>query len=151
MTAHVMPRRLAKLPKVVSIKDATGGLDSASAVAAAGLLPVLSGDDPLTLPMMAVGGVGVVSVITNVWPERMVAMVRSAAAGDFASAREDHQAMLPLIRALFSETNPVPAKYALARMGLIAAHCVRAPLAEISEEAKAKVDAALLAAGLISE
>ena len=142
------PRRLAKLPEVVAIKDATGGLDIASAVASVGALPVLSGDDPLTLPMMAVGGAGVVSVASNIVPKRVVAMVRAAQAGDFAAARAEHFALLPLLNGLFAETNPVPAKYALQRMGLISSACVRAPLAELGEASKPVVEAACTAVGL---
>ncbi|KAA0151901.1 hypothetical protein FNF29_04307 [Cafeteria roenbergensis] len=139
---------LAKLPEVVAIKDATGGLDIASAVASVGALPVLSGDDPLTLPMMAVGGAGVVSVASNIVPKRVVAMVRAAQAGDFAAARAEHFALLPLLKGLFAETNPVPAKYALQRMGLISSACVRAPLAELGEASKPVVEAACTAVGL---
>uniref|UniRef100_A0A7S0PET9 4-hydroxy-tetrahydrodipicolinate synthase n=1 Tax=Cafeteria roenbergensis TaxID=33653 RepID=A0A7S0PET9_CAFRO len=140
---------LAALPEVVAVKDSTGGLDIVSAVAASGALPVLSGGDALAVPTIALGGAGLMSVASNIVPKRVVAMVRAALAGDFAGARAEHYALLPLFKALTAEINPVPAKYALQRMGLISSACVRAPLAELGEASKPVVEAACAAAGAL--
>lgn len=142
-------RRLAKLPEVVSIKDATGALDTVSAIAAVSDFPLLSGDDPLTLPMMSLGACGVVSVTSNVSPELMGRIVRAAQGGDMAAARAAHLALVPLFAALFCEVNPVPVKYALHAMGVISTSAVRSPLAPIAEASKPPVDAALAACGLV--
>jgi 4-hydroxy-tetrahydrodipicolinate synthase len=143
--------RLAKVPQVVAVKDATGGLASVIAVKAASDLPVLSGDDPLTLPMMAVGACGVASVVSNVWPEGVVKMVRAAQAGDFSAAREEHYRLWGLCQALFIETNPVPVKYAMQQLGMISNSSVRLPLVSLSEVHKPAVDKALRGAGLVHE
>jgi 4-hydroxy-tetrahydrodipicolinate synthase len=143
-------RRLAKLPEVVAVKDATGGLDCVSAIAAVSDFPILSGDDPLTLPMMSIGGCGVVSVTSNVSPELMGRIVRAAQSGDMAAAKAAHLALVPLFNALFCETNPVPVKHALKAMGLISTAVVRAPLAPIDEASVPKVEAALSGCGLLS-
>ena len=89
------------------------------------------------------------SVASNIVPKRVVAMVRAALAGDFAGARAEHYALLPLFKALTAEINPVPAKYALQRMGLISSACVRAPLAELGEASRPVVEAACAAAGAL--
>jgi 4-hydroxy-tetrahydrodipicolinate synthase len=108
------------VPGVVALKDAAGSVDGTSDVVAATAgsgLAVLSGDDPLTLPMMAVGAVGVVSVLSNVAPEKLVALVAAANGGDFATARALHYELLHVAKTLFVEVNPVPAKRALELMG----------------------------------
>jgi hypothetical protein len=108
------------VPGVVALKDAAGSVELTSDVAAATAgtgLVLLSGDDGLTLPMMAVGARGVVSVVSNLDPAGMVALVRAALAGDYVEARRAHYALLPLIKAAFIEVNPVPAKRALQLMG----------------------------------
>lgn len=108
------------MPGVVALKDAAGSVDLTSDVIAATQgsgLAVLSGDDPLTLPMMSVGAVGVISVLSNVVPERLVAMVAAALAGDYAAARRMHYDLLSLAKTLFVEVNPVPTKRALESMG----------------------------------
>ena len=94
---------------------------------------VLSGDDPLTLPIQSVGGTGVISVTANVEPERMCALVDAANADDYAAAREIHHELGPLFRQLFVETNPIPVKEAMAIRGYGPAH-LRAPLTRLSEE-----------------
>ena len=144
------PRRLAKLPRIVGIKDVSGTMDLPSELCADGCLPVLNGGDHLTLPIMAVGGVGVVSVVSNICPERVVSMVRSAAAGDFAAARAEHQALLPLFDASCAESSPVPTKHALAAMGVIGSGAAREPLAPISAAAKGAIESALSGLGLLT-
>lgn len=131
---------LARVPGVVGVKDATGALDTASellAGAAPGEFAVLSGDDGLTLPFMALGARGVVSVVSNLWPRTVVELVRAAAAGDLHTARALHHALWPVVKGAFCETNPGPIKAALAAAGAIPTPAMRLPLVEMAPEAKA--------------
>lgn len=106
--------RLAGHPNVVAMKDATGGLDLVSEMRRRTDLVILSGDDPLTLPLVALGGSGVISVIGNVVPDRVSDLCRLALAGDFEGARRVHEELLPLAKGLLSlDTNPVPVKTAM--------------------------------------
>jgi 4-hydroxy-tetrahydrodipicolinate synthase len=123
-------RRLAKFENIVGIKEAGGSLDRTSWLARIDDFFVMSGDDSLTLPMIAVGAVGVVSVVSNIIPGDVRRMVQSALDGDFATARELHHRMLPLTMELFRENNPMGVKAALAMMGL-ASPAVREPLCEL--------------------
>jgi 4-hydroxy-tetrahydrodipicolinate synthase len=110
--------RLAAHPHVQAIKEATGSTDSCADIAArCPGLAVLSGDDAMTLPFMSVGAVGVVSVVSNLRPALVRRMVGAFAGGDHAEALRLHRAMLPLVRALFAETNPIPVKAALHLLG----------------------------------
>lgn len=109
---------LAAHPSIVAIKEATGVLDVASEIAVRTNLAILSGDDSLTLPILSVGGCGVVSVLSNLAPRLVVAMVRAARSGDAAAARALHLRLFPVCRALFIETNPIPIKTAMALRGL---------------------------------
>lgn len=113
---------LAKHPRIRAVKEASGDINQAMDLIAAkpADFAVLSGDDNLVYPLMALGGTGVISVASNLAPERMSAFVRSMLAGDFAAARRMHYELLPLFRAIFIETNPIPIKAALALKGLIA-------------------------------
>lgn len=112
-------QRLAAIPNIRAIKDATGGVDLASDTAArCPNLAVLSGDDPLTLPMMSVGAVGVVSVASNVAPKLVSGLCRAAAEGRWSDALTIHRRISGLIKALFAETNPIPVKAAMALLGL---------------------------------
>ena len=143
---------LARVPGIVALKDAGGSVDGTSDVIAATAgtgLRVFSGDDGLALPMMAVGAVGVVSVASNVAPERVVALVAAAASGDVAAARAEHYALLPLFRTLFIETNPVPVKRALERAGLCGGG-VRLPLVALAPASDAALEAALRATNIIT-
>jgi 4-hydroxy-tetrahydrodipicolinate synthase len=120
--SNILPETLARMCEikhVVAIKEASGSMDQCSDILklCGDRLVMLSGDDPLTLPLMAMGAKGVISVITNVMPREMHDLVASARRGDFAHARHCHFRMLPLMRALFIETNPIPVKQALAVMG----------------------------------
>jgi 4-hydroxy-tetrahydrodipicolinate synthase len=114
-------KRLAAHPNIRAIKDAVGSVDfTAETCAQVPELAVLSGDDPLTLPMIAVGAVGVVSVLSNLVPDRTVALVRAALEASPAgaeTAREIHRELLPLMKALFTETNPIPLKAAMKLLG----------------------------------
>ena len=113
--------RLGTIPNIVGIKEASGNMMQISEICRA--VPddftVLSGDDALTLPIMAVGGKGVISVSSNEAPRLMVQMVEAAARGDLVGARQLHLRLLPLMQVNFLEPNPVPVKAALAMMGLI--------------------------------
>ncbi|HPO12229.1 MAG TPA: 4-hydroxy-tetrahydrodipicolinate synthase [Candidatus Hydrogenedentes bacterium] len=130
---------LFKLPNVVSIKEAAGSVDQVSQIKSLCDIIVMSGDDSLTLPMMAVGGTGVVSVAANVVPAEIADMCAKANAGDFAAARAVHYKLMPLFKGLFFETNPMPVKAALARMGLIE-NVLRLPLVSMSEPAYARLE-----------
>ncbi|HEX8312819.1 MAG TPA: 4-hydroxy-tetrahydrodipicolinate synthase [Chthoniobacteraceae bacterium] len=142
--------RLAKsCPNIVAIKESGGSVERVSALR--GALPaefeILSGDDSLTLPFMAAGAVGVISVASNLIPAEVGELVRAAAAGDFTRAREIHERLYPLFKDLFIEPNPVPVKYALARAGRMSAD-VRLPLCEMSPAAIARLETTLNNLGL---
>jgi 4-hydroxy-tetrahydrodipicolinate synthase len=106
--------RVQGLPNVVAVKEASGSLDQASAVRARTSLTLLCGDDSLTLPMIAVGAAGVVSVVGNVAPREMRALCDHARAGRMQEAGTIHRRLLPLFKALFIESNPGPVKFLLA-------------------------------------
>lgn len=120
----------ARLPNVVGIKEASGNVDQAVEILRGCDITVLSGDDSLTLPLMAVGAEGVISVAANVVPKLMVDLVDLAAGGDFVGARELHMKLFPLFKVLFVETNPIPVKTAVALMGRIGPE-LRLPLTPI--------------------
>ena len=111
--------RLAALPNIAAVKEAGGSVDRVSQIKDRCDIPVLSGDDSLTVPMISVGACGVISVASNVIPRETSDMVRAALAGDFATAGAMHRRLYPLFRDLFIETNPVPVKAALAYQGKI--------------------------------
>lgn len=150
---------LAKDPRFVGIKEAAGILSQVEALVSGAQalgngFAVLSGDDAITLPMMALGAHGVVSVAGNVAPDGVVAMVKAALAGDFESARARHYRLRPLFESLFLTTNPIPVKRAAKRLGH-ASDAVRLPLValDLGDEAERKIDgtigAALVHAGLL--
>ena len=127
--------RLARLSNVVSLKDATADLAlSAEYIAAAGAqTDVLSGDDITALPLWSVGGMGVVSVAANLYPNTMVRMWRAFRSLSLADAQAIHQRLLPMFRGLFLESNPSPVKYLMANQHLIESDALRLPLVPISE------------------
>lgn len=111
--------RLAQIPGIGGVKEASGDINQIAAIAAAapkGFL-VLSGDDPMTIPAMSVGAHGVISVTSNILPEMMLSMVKAMADGKVEEARKVNEALLPIYSALFIETNPIPVKTALGLMG----------------------------------
>ena len=146
--------RLAQVPGIVGIKDATADLGRGSEIlkglAAAGKrdFSVLSGEDITALPLMFMGGHGVISVTANVAPALMAQMCRAALAGDHAAARAINDRLIPLHRRLFIEANPAPVKWALAEMGRIANE-VRLPLVPLSHPCHEPVRAALREAGCL--
>jgi len=126
--------RLAKIPGIVGTKEASGSLKQMHDVIrlCGPDFTVLSGDDFFTYPLLCLGGHGIISVISNIVPADMAALVDAFAAGDMAKAKEMHFKMAPLVDSLFIETNPVPVKAALAMMGKIE-YEVRLPLAKMSD------------------
>ncbi len=141
--------RLAAHPNIVAVKEATGSVASASeTIQACPDVAVLSGDDPLTLPIISVGGVGVVSVISNLAPDRVRKMVDLALAGDFAAARVEHDALYSLAKSLLSlEPNPVGVKTAMRMLGRDGGS-LRLPLAPASDASIRAIEALVDRAGL---
>jgi 4-hydroxy-tetrahydrodipicolinate synthase len=133
---------LAKVDNIVAIKEASGSVDQVSRIAAATEITILSGDDSLTLPMMAVGAKGVVSVAANVAPREVSRMVRAFLEGRPDEAREIHLRLLQLFHVLFVETNPGPVKAAVELQGLGTGE-LRLPLVPVSEASKQKVKTVL--------
>ena len=119
--------RLSKIPTIVAVKESTGSMDQASHTASLCDITILSGDDSLTLPLLALGAKGVISVIANVLPAEVAALVGAFFAGNLDQARRLHYKMFPLCRALFIETNPIPVKKAVSLLGLCAGN-LRLPL-----------------------
>ena len=136
--------RLAKLPTVQGVKEASGDLRQMMDLIAhkPDRLAVLSGDDNLAFPLCALGGVGVISVASNVAPRHLIAMIDAVLRNDLEDARRRHYELLPLFEALFYETNPIPVKYALSEMGVIE-EAYRLPLCPMSKENKARMDSVL--------
>jgi 4-hydroxy-tetrahydrodipicolinate synthase len=130
------------------LKEATGSLDEVQEVIrlCGDRIDVYSGDDSLTFPILAVGGVGVISVVANVAPRQSAATVGAALDEDWQAARRLHFELLPLMRALFLETNPVPVKAALAMMGFCRDE-LRLPLLPMSEGLRPRLRQALADAG----
>ncbi|HEU19691.1 MAG TPA: 4-hydroxy-tetrahydrodipicolinate synthase [Deltaproteobacteria bacterium] len=142
--------RLSKISNIVGIKEATGDLKQVSKVieACGEDFSVLSGDDFTVLPLLAVGGKGVISVISNVAPSDMAGLIDAYNAGDIAKARAFHYKMFPLMEALFFETNPIPSKAALYLMGKIE-YEVRQPLWKMSDANFERLKKVLQTYGLI--
>lgn len=130
--------RLAKIPTIVAIKEASGSLDQADQILGLCDLTVLSGEDSLTMPLMAIGAKGAISVTANVVPELHRQMVHALLNGDLEQGRELHRKLYPLSKALFLETNPIPVKTALGMMKLIRPE-LRLPLCEMGSENKEKL------------
>jgi 4-hydroxy-tetrahydrodipicolinate synthase len=142
--------RLAAIRNIVAIKEGSGSLLQVSEIlqACGDRLTVLSGDDPLTIPMMAVGAKGVITVTANIAPADMAAMVDAFAAGQLDRARRLHDKLFPLFTALFYETNPIPVKAALAMMGKIDGE-LRLPLCPMASESREKLARVMKEYGLI--
>lgn len=134
ISVPVVERLAARYKHVRWIKESGGSVDRVDQLkhALGADVTVLSGDDALTLPFMAVGAEGVISVASNLFVREMSQMVRLALANDFVKASKIHQKLFPAFKALFIEPNPVPIKVALARAGLISTSDVRAPLSEMT-------------------
>jgi 4-hydroxy-tetrahydrodipicolinate synthase len=144
--------RLAQIENIVGVKEASGNISQMATVLAS--VPkdfvVLSGDDGITLPLMALGGRGAISVASNEIPAEMAHITKLANANDFAAARELHDRWFPLMDANFIETNPIPVKSALALMGLVEP-VFRLPLVPPRPETLAKIRGVLESTGLLSQ
>ena len=136
--------RLAAHPNIIAVKEASGSLPQVMDLAASkpDSFAIVSGDDNLTLPILSLGGVGVVSVASNVAPKLMIQLVQSALDGDFAAARVLHYRLLPLFRGIFLDTNPIPIKYAMSNLGMIE-ETYRLPLCSMEDDLKKRMDAIL--------
>ena len=146
-------KRLAALPSIVGVKEASGSMLQMSEVIreiafVRDGFSVLSGDDALTLPLMALGGTGVVSVVANLVPKEMVALTRAVLEGRFDEAKALHHALFPLFRASFLEVNPVPIKEAMALCGMPSGN-TRLPLCEMHPENRTKLKETLKSVGLL--
>lgn len=143
--------RLAEHDAIVAIKEATGSMDTASEIAALTSrreLAILSGDDSLTLPLMALGGGGVISVLSNLLPGRVTAMVRAGLEGDFDEARRMHLELFPLFKGMFLETNPIPIKTAMRMAGHDTGE-LRLPLCEMDADHAKQLEAILRKGGAL--
>jgi 4-hydroxy-tetrahydrodipicolinate synthase len=142
--------RLAELPNIVGVKEASGNVTQMCEICRA--VPpdflVLSGDDALTLPLMAVGGRGIISVASNEIPAEMVQMVEAAERNDFAAARQIHARIVPLLLVNFIEANPIPVKAAMAAMGLLD-EVYRLPMVAPKAESREKIVNVLKALSLL--
>ncbi|OPX18115.1 4-hydroxy-tetrahydrodipicolinate synthase [candidate division WOR-3 bacterium 4484_100] len=136
---NIQPKTVARLAdeceNIVGIKEASGNLDQVSEIVrlCGSNFDILSGDDSLTFPMLALGAKGVISVVANIFPADVSSMCSSFFSGDIARARKIHLKLFPVVKALFIETNPIPIKKAMELMGM-AAGKPRLPLVEMSEE-----------------
>lgn len=144
--------RIADLPNIAGVKEASGSISQMTDVIATIKskhpdFAVLSGDDAMTLPLLASGGDGVVSVVSNAAPALVSEMVRAALAGDYEAARKIHYRLLPFFKAAFVDGNPTSIKYAMRVKGLPSGS-VRLPLVDVHDEAKKIIEEALSACGL---
>jgi len=132
LTAETVARMYEDIELVVAIKEATGKLDMASAIAASCDITILSGDDSLTLPICSVGGSGVISVLANILPAEVRKLCDAITEFDMAAACTQHLKLFGLFKAIFVETNPIPIKAAMAMAGMIRDE-LRLPMASLSE------------------
>lgn len=146
--------RIAQLPNILGVKETSGDIDQAGDVlhTVVKKFPnflVFSGDDSMTLPMMALGGSGIISVVSNLVPAQVVALVKAASQGDFDMARKIHYQLLPLFKAAFVETNPIPIKAAMSLCGMPSGDC-RLPLYQMAPENLDRLKQLLLEMKLMS-
>ncbi len=148
LTAETV-ERLCEFKNVVAIKEASGNLVQISEIhrRCGDRLTILSGDDALTLPILAIGGKGVISVVANIWPEKCVAMIHAFQKGNMNRALALHEELLPVSNAMFIETSPIPVKTAMNYLGLHAGP-LRLPLVQMSAENKNKLFAVLAKSGI---
>jgi len=144
---ETMVRLRTACPNIVAVKHATGSMDGASELRSRCDLDIISGDDSMTLPLMSIGGVGVISVLANIIPKDVKALCDAAARGDWAAAQSMHMKMFRLARAMFIETNPIPIKTAMAAVGLCAEE-FRLPLCPMQPANREKLLAAVAEYGI---
>ena len=125
--------RLAEIKNIIGIKEASGNIDQATQILQLCNITVLSGDDSLTLPIMSVGGKGVISVVANIVPADTAALTRYCLDGNFEAARKCHHKLFPLCKGMFIETNPIPVKTAMKLLGRINGE-MRLPLCDMTKE-----------------
>jgi 4-hydroxy-tetrahydrodipicolinate synthase len=153
-SVNIEPETFARLSgackNIVGVKEASGSLDQMSRIKflTGKNFELISGDDALTLPLLAIGGIGVISVISNIAPAPCVELINAFNKGDMALAQKLHYELLPLIKALFIETNPIPIKTAASIMGLCELE-FRLPLCEMSKEHRAVLEKELKKLNLI--
>ena len=141
-------QRLAEIPGITMVKEATGKLDQCSAIVGTTDLTVLSGDDSLTLPMMSVGAEGVISVVGNLVPSPMIELVQAAAAGDFETARKLHHRLFALCSNMLGiATNPIPIKAAMQMVGRDTGE-LRLPMTPLEESQARQLRETLFAFGI---
>lgn len=144
--------RLAKIPNIIAVKEASGNMTQIAE--ALNVVPndflVFSGDDAITLPVFSLGGVGIVSVASNVIPAEVSQMTEAALQGDWTGARKIFRRYLPLMQALFAESNPMPVKCVLAMMGRIEEN-YRLPMVRVKAETRAKLEGVCSQVGLLAE
>ena len=147
ISVSVIERLRAKYPHVAHVKEAGGSVDRVDQIVQAlgDSVTVLSGDDSLTLPFMAVGAKGVISVVSNYFPREVTKLAALALAGEYAKARALHRRLYPLFQTFFIESNPSPIKFAMARAGLIGSDEVRLPLCPLSAASRKTLLAELAA------
>jgi 4-hydroxy-tetrahydrodipicolinate synthase len=150
--SNILPEtiaRLARLPQIVAVKEATGSLDQASQILALCDLTILSGDDSLTLPLMSIGGRGVVSVVGNIVARDMKALVRAFDAGRIAEAQDWHRRLFPLCRDMLgAATNPIPIKTAMKLLGQDTGE-LRLPLCPMDEAGETRLRRTLQDYGIL--
>jgi len=139
---------LAELKNIVAIKEASGSIDQASSILTKCNIDLLSGDDALTVPIMSIGGCGVISVAANIVPEKMAALTNAMMNGDLSTAEQLHRELYSLCKSMFVETNPVPVKAALSLMGKIKEN-YRLPMVPMSSSNKKIVESELKKMGII--
>ena len=141
--------RLAELPSIAMVKEATGSMDQASEIISTTNLTLLSGDDSLTLPLMAIGGRGAISVVGNIVPRDMLALIASVESGDLAAAQSWHRKLFPLCRDMLSlATNPIPVKAAMKLLGRDTGE-MRLPMTPLSRAAEGQLRETLAGYGLV--
>jgi len=147
---ETIAKLVAELPNIVAIKEASGSLEQMSRMLhlTSRRIALLSGDDALTLPVLSIGGAGVISVVANLVPNDVAAMVHAFEQGKVSQATEWHDRLLPLVKAMFIETNPIPVKTAMGVLGMIDPQ-LRLPLCAMEGTNLEKLKAALEAYGLL--
>lgn len=151
---NIEPETLAKLARdcknIVGVKEASGNLEQMSRIKllCADNFDLLSGDDSLTLPVLSIGGTGIISVVANIVPADVAALVNEFEKGNIKKAREIHYKLLPLIKAIFIETNPIPVKTAMGLLGMCQPD-LRLPMCKMSDENLEKLKKALKEYGLL--
>jgi 4-hydroxy-tetrahydrodipicolinate synthase len=148
----MLPETIARLrrdcPNIVAVKEASGSMDQASAILSLCDITLLSGDDSMTLPLLSVGGKGVISVVANIVPQDVKAMISAYEGGDIKAAAAQHRKLFPLCKAMFYETNPIPVKTAMRLLGRLNGE-LRLPLCSMQAANEERLKKALTDYGLL--